>query len=227
MLTRRLFFEGGRRGAKKAGLTKVGHDSKGAQLILSQSTEITPSKTETRTADEGLAAGPSLDFIHAGKIPPKGTKKEENFSSFLSLSPSISIGVLPSEKLMSPRRCSSLMEANTSTTMPTVWSPSVSQIAPPLRHHSQTRTRSPSRSLRPLERRQVERCHPALRSSSPAPTPGLRQPTRTGREPPGTHLLLSRSLNPGWVQLKGDKYWSQQDHKMVINVPIDSRLVLV
>lgn len=46
--------------------------------------------------------------------------------------------VLPSEKLMSPSRCSSLMEANTSTTMPTVCSPSVSQmafsIAPPSAH---------------------------------------------------------------------------------------------
>lgn len=48
------------------------------------------------------------------------------------------ISVLPSEKLMSPRRCSSLIDANTSTTMPTVCSPSVSQIAlsiaPPSTH---------------------------------------------------------------------------------------------
>lgn len=50
----------------------------------------------------------------------------------------LQISVLPSEKLMSPRRCRSLMEANTNTTMPTVCSPSVSQIAfsitPPSAH---------------------------------------------------------------------------------------------
>lgn len=48
------------------------------------------------------------------------------------------VSVLPSEKLMSPRMCSSLIEANTRTTMPTVCSPSVSQmalsIAPPSAH---------------------------------------------------------------------------------------------
>ena len=41
-----------------------------------------------------------------------------------------SIAILPSEKLMSPSTCSSLMEAITSTTIPTVCKPSVSQMVP-------------------------------------------------------------------------------------------------
>lgn len=73
--------------------------------------------------------------------------------------------VLPSEKLMSPRMCRSLMEANTSTTMPTVCSPSVSQmalsIAPPSTHSGPP---YPDPNPEP---------EPASSPSEPSPGPGL------------------------------------------------------
>lgn len=68
-------------------------------------------------------------------------------------------------------------------------------------HHTQTRTRSLSRPPRPRGR-QDQRSLPALHSSSPAPTPALHRPTRTGRAPPGTRLLPAHSLNPVWVRLR-------------------------
>ncbi len=85
---------------------------------------------------------------------------------------------------------------------------------PTPRHHTPTRTRSPSRPPRPRDHRQDQRSHPAPHSSSPAPTPALHRPTRTGRAPPGTRLLPARSLNPVWVRLRWDeveskKYWPQ------------------
>lgn len=68
-------------------------------------------------------------------------------------------------------------------------------------HHTQTRTRSLSRPPRPRGR-QDQRSLPALHSSSPAPTPALHRPTRTGRALPGTRLLPARSPNPVWVRLR-------------------------
>lgn len=70
---------------------------------------------------------------------------------------------------------------------------------PTPRHHTRTR----SRPLRPPEPRQDERCRPALRSSSPAPTPGRHRPGRTGRRaswhPPAARLLPKCSL--GWAKM--------------------------
>lgn len=85
---------------------------------------------------------------------------------------------------------------------------------PTPRHHTPTRTRSPSRPPRPQDHRQDQCSHPAPHSSSPAPTPALHRPTRTGRAPPGTRLLPTHSLNPVWVRLRWDeveskKYWPQ------------------
>lgn len=82
-------------------------------------------------------------------------------------------------------------------------------------HHVLTRNRSLSRPPRPRGRRhQDQRSHPALYSSSPAPTPARHGPRCTGRAPSGTRLLSARSLNPVWVRLRWDgamskKYWPQ------------------
>lgn len=88
-------------------------------------------------------------------------------------------------------------------------------------HHTPTRTRSPSRPPHPLDHRQDQdqdrHCHLVLHSSSLAPTPELRRPTHTARAPPGTRLLLARSLNPVWVRLRFKKnlasgLWGARSH---------------
>lgn len=77
-------------------------------------------------------------------------------------------------------------------------------LLPTPHRHTRTRTRSPSQLLLlPGRRRdQDHHSHLAPHSSSPAPTPALRRPKRTGRAPPGNRLLLACSLNPLWVRLK-------------------------
>lgn len=85
---------------------------------------------------------------------------------------------------------------------------------PTPRHHNPTRTRSPSRPPRRLDRRQDQRSQPAPHSSSLAPTPARHRPTSKGRAPPGTRLLPACSQNPVWVRsAKGEtepkKCWLQ------------------
>lgn len=93
---------------------------------------------------------------------------------------------------MSPSRCSSLMEANTSTTMPTVCSPSVSQmefsISPPSTH-----SKPPCPDPNPDP-------EPASSPSSAPPGPGPPLPPGPTLQFPCTHS----SATPAHKHLPGD-----------------------
>lgn len=120
--------------------------------------------------------------------------------------------LLPSEKLMSPRMCRSLMEANTSTTMPTVCSPSVSQmtlsIAPP---SALSGPPYPDPNPEP---------EPASSPSEPSAGPGLALPPGPALQFPCTHS----SAAPACEHRPGD---SQHPSSVVSLLLFKSSLVQV